>query len=207
MSKRKVQRLQQPTVDQLNSEESRKELEQKMFDAQDSLKANSEALAVRPPVVMESIAHPKGDRLAHRNSLSGKFMRRSEATAMRLASDAQKFAEAKSEQDATLTNAQLLRSHLLKVALDCKSEKSLIGLAKIYETLIQEATGARALLEAEIKAANTQQLAPLKVVIVAPTLMFPEMIDGDKPVEKPKLPSFAESEVVQQNGPSRMPTR
>jgi len=161
------------------------------------------ALAVKPPAVLEQIVRTDGQRKTiARNTANGKFMRRNEATAMKLTRDAQEFAEAKSEQDATLTNAQALRKHLMEVALKCTSEKSLIGLAKIYETLIQDATGAKAILDAAIKDANTDKLHPVQVVIITPpALMHPEIIEEKPALPQKTKPSFIEAEIVQQNAP------
>src|SRR5580704_8175375 len=153
-----------------------------------------ETALVKAPAALEQIIRTDGQkRTLARNTTNGKFMKRSEATAMNLTRQAQDFALAKSEQDATLTNAELLRKHLLNVALQCKSEKSLIGLAKIYETLIQDATGAKQVLEAAIKEANTEKLHPVQVVIITPpTLMHPEILPEQPAAPKKTRPSFAE---------------
>jgi len=176
-------------------------LEAQVKDYMHKQEEKSTALATSP-VSLEQITKANGQKITQARATSGKFIRKSTATALLLADQAQKFALAKSEQDAALTNAELMRKKMLEVFMAASGEKSLIGLAKIFQTLICDATGAKQILEEAIKAESEKKTPNIvtHVLIAAPP--------GILPMEEKKVttkPSFAEVLGIEQNGPSGMP--
>ena len=81
--------------------------------------------------------------------------------------------------------------NLVRIAQNEDSDpKAMMAAVKAFEVLRTSALGKPAPSEQELDKITNQ---PVKTIIIqAPQLMHPEIIDGDKPKEEKKQPSFAE---------------
>lgn len=191
---------QRPTVAQLTSDEQRNALETQMksiADAPQTALVNTEDLRI------EAIKknNGQGDRIAVR-AASGRFTKATTAVAAADAKAAQQFliTKVKNEVGEELSRKAHLREALYSGAISAaKSDKGIGGAVKAFEALNVDA-GLVAAKESMIQAANQEELHPVRVVImIAPQIMHPEVIDGDKKPAEKKAPSFAEAEMIYTN--------
>jgi hypothetical protein len=165
--------------------------------------ATRTALVKTEDVRVESIRHPQGDRLAVR-AANGKFTKLTTAVAARDARDAQNFLAEKVKDE--LGNERTRKAHLREALYSgaikaSQSDKGLGPAVKSFEALNEDAALTQA-KESMITSANQEVQNPVRIVMInMPTLMVPEIQDGDKPKERPKAPSFAEVLDIRTNPP------
>ena len=75
--------------------------------------------------------------------------------------------------------------------------KAMMAAVKAFEIVRQSALGKFATAEQDLDRLTTQ--AVKTIIVVAPSLMHPEVIDADKPVEKKTQPTFAEVTDIKTN--------
>lgn len=90
-----------------------------------------------------------------------------------------------------LTEYMVAFMNIVRIAQNEDSDpKAMMAAVKAFEIMRQSALGKFAPSEQELDKLTNQ---PVKtIIVVAPELMHPEVVDGDKPVEKKSQPSFAE---------------
>ena len=90
-----------------------------------------------------------------------------------------------------MTEYMVAFMNIVRIAQNEDSDpKAMMAAVKAFEVLRTSALGKPATAEQDLDRITTQ---PVKVIIVqAPQLMHPEVVDADNPVEKAKQPTFAE---------------
>lgn len=192
-----------PTVEELNSEAERSALETQI---KEFVKQPTQALATQPDVRLDKIKTKQGGERIAARARNGKFISSVEATTIVRTKRTSKFLEELDSETGKSRHQTLLEAGY-KGALVAAAEPTGRSLGNYVKTMemYDEQSGNRAAREAAIAEANREVNAPMTVVINMPVLLHPEIQDGDKPRETPKKPSFADSEVIQQDGPSGMP--
>lgn len=176
-----------PTVDQLVSEETRNTVEEK---AKELMNSPNTSLLLTEDVRLEKINVGGKNRLQARER-SGKFVARTEASAMVTAKTTQTFLAGDDPETGFSRHETLLHSLYTGAKTAADQPKNLGNAVKAVE-LIDEMSG-HAAARAEALANHDNILNPINIVFIPVTnIMHPEVVDGDKPVEKPKQPSFAE---------------
>ena len=101
-----------------------------------------------------------------------------------------KLSNVRSDKDG-LTEYMVAFMNIVRIAQNEDNDpKAMMAAVKAFEVLRTSALGKPATSEQDLDRITTQ---PVKVIIVqAPQLMHPEVVDADKLVEKAKQPSFAE---------------
>jgi len=184
------------TVDQLTSEEQQNTLETQAKALADATRT---AIVKTEDVRIESIKHPQGERLAAR-ARSGKFMSRTEASTMATTKETQTFL-VEIDPETGLSRHKTLLNKLYDGAKKAADEPRALGNSVKAVELIDEIAGHRAAREEALSNKDHIQ-NPVKIVIISPmNLTHPEVIDGDKPQERPKQPSFAEVLDIRTNPP------
>jgi len=152
------------------------------------------AIVKSEDIRVETLRHPQGDRLAVRKT-NGQFTKLTTAVAAKDARDAQNFLAEKVKDE--LGNERTRKAHLREALYSgaikaSQSDKGLGPAVKSFEALNEDAALTQA-KESMITSANQEVQNPVRIVMISmPTLMVPEIQDGDKPKERPKAPSFAE---------------
>jgi hypothetical protein len=157
------------------------------------------ALVPKEDVRVEAIkkSNGEGTRLAAR-ARTGKFMSRTEASAMVAAKDTQTFL---SEVDAEtgVSRHKSLLNKLYEGAKKAADEPRALGNSVKAVELLDEISGHRAIREEALSNKDHIQ-DKVRIVVIAPvTLMHPEIVDFDKKKPEAKAPSFAAAEVVYTN--------
>jgi hypothetical protein len=148
----------------------------------------------------------QGDRLAVR-AANGKFTKMTTAVAHADAKAAQQFlAEKVKDQLGNETS----RKHQLRVALfdgaikAAEEPKALGNAVKAFDSLNADAALTQA--KETLLADQNHIQDPVRIVVVPVIdLMHKDLIDFDKKPAEKRVPSFADSVVIQQDGPSGMP--
>jgi hypothetical protein len=190
-----------PTVDQLVSEEQRNTLEAQAVAMADATR--TALVKTNGDLRLEKVkANTKTGEREIVRAQNGKFVKAATLAAALDAKESQAFLR-EIDPDEGMSRKQAIRNALYKAALK-PTEKSLGSCVKVAEFFENES--GNTLAKERVLADQTQETNPIRIVMVnMPVLMNPEVLDGDKPQERPKAPSFADSEVIQQNGPSGMP--
>lgn len=160
----------------------------------------STALAVQEPKqVMVKNSRSDGERAMIRGA-HGRFVKHTTFSAQKDAKEAQQFLTEK-DPETGMSRKQSLREAVYKGAIKAADEPKALGNAvKVIQMFEDESGHTKAKNELLSDQSHIQQ--PVKVVIIP-------MIEGlkmqeEKPPEKTR-PSFADAEVISQNGPSGMP--
>ena len=177
-----------PTVEELVSVEQRKIMEDKAKEFMDSPQTS---LAITEDVRLEKLKHPQGARIAAR-ARTGKFISKTEASAIATTRDTQNFLSEVDSESGLSRHKTLLTKLYDGAKKASQTDKGIGGAVKAVE-LIDEMSGHRAAREEAIAQASKEENHPVRmVIVVAPNLMYPELVDGDNKLERPKAPSFAE---------------
>ena len=129
---------------------------------------------------------------------NGKFVKAATLAAALDAKESQAFLR-EIDPDEGMSRKQAIRNALYRAALH-PTEKSLGSCVKVAEFFENES--GNTLAKERVLADQTQETNPIKIVMVnMPTLMVPEIQDGDKPKERSKAPSFAEVLDIRTNPP------
>ncbi len=118
------------TVEELTSEEERGTLEAQMKNLADTTRT---ALALTPDVRIEQVKHPNGPRNLARGK-GGKFQRKTRAVTEVSTSMVAEILLSKDEATGKSTH-QLMVENLATLCREAKTEKALIGAAKILQQL------------------------------------------------------------------------
>jgi hypothetical protein len=90
-----------------------------------------------------------------------------------------------------LTEYMVAFMNIVRIAQNEDTDpKAMMAAVKAFEIVRQSALGKFATAEQDLDRLTTQ--AVKTIIVVAPSLMHPEVIDADKPVEKKTQPTFAE---------------
>jgi len=138
--------------------------------------------------VLEVMEHPRGERTIARGK-RGKFVNKTNAITEIAAKQTIDLLQ---EKDASgKTKFQLLKEHVIAVAMSASEGRDLIGLAKILTTL-EDSAGIT--LQRENLLREQQEINPIKVVIIS----APEGLKAAEPAAPEKTrPSWAEvTEVI-----------
>lgn len=149
---------------------------------------------VKEEITVEAIkkSNGEGTRLAAR-ARSGKFMSRTEASAMVAAKNTQNFLEEKDTETGLSRQEQLLHS-LYDGAKEAAKEPRALGNATKAVELLDEISGHRAAREEALSNKDHIQNQVFRVIINMPDVPFAE----EKKPER-KQPSFADASVVYTN--------
>jgi len=121
--------------------------------------------------------------------LKGKFVARTGAVTRADTKEAMDWLVSKDESGKSV--AQRLREHLFEAAMKCEGRD--VGAAVKTMLGFDEVSGMQASRKALL--ADDSHIVPiLKIIINSPTLMNPEIIDGDNPAPAKTQPSFAATE-------------
>jgi hypothetical protein len=159
----------------------------------------STALAVQEPKqVMVKNSRSNGERAMIRGA-NGRFVKHTTFSAQKDAKEAQRFL-AQKDPETGMSRKQSLREAVYKGAIKAADEPKALGNAvKAVQMFEDESGHTKAKNELLSDQSHIQQ--PVKIVIIP-------FIEGIKPMEERPAektrPSFADAEVISQNGPSGM---
>jgi hypothetical protein len=142
--------------------------------------------------VLEVMGHPRGERTIARGK-RGRYVNKVQAMT-EIAT--KQTIDLLQEKDASgKTKFQLLKQHILEVAMSATDEKSLIGLAKILSTF-EDSAGVTAQRDNLLK--DEHETNPIKIVIIS----APEGLKAAEPEKAEKTrPSWIEAEILSTNPP------
>jgi len=124
--------------------------------------------------------------------LKGKFVARTGAVTRADTKEAMDWLVSKDESGKSV--AQRLREHIFEASLKCEGKD--LGAAVKGLLALDEVSGMQASRKA-LLADDSHIIPVLKIIINSPTLMNPEIIDGDNPAPAKTQPSFAATEPAQ----------
>ena len=180
-------------------------LEAQMKQLVEQSTQKAEALAPVEDIRLEKIkkSNAPGEREVAR-AANGKFVRHSTASAQQTAKKVQQFLAGTDPNTGKSRQDSLLEAAYEGALVAAKEPKALGNAVKAVE-MLDEISGHAKVREQQL-ADQSHIQQPFKVVYISlPNIMSPEIHNMDEQQPAKEKPSFADAELIQQNGPSGMP--